>query len=537
MPSGPAYRPRRRARSRRRRRTPGRYLPLVILAALFAAIVVVAQRAAEAQPTIPRNAVRVTVSPTVASRPVAPGFTGLSIEYRSAPYYFGTGPGAPNPLFISLVRQMTDGRSPVLRFGGDTTDWTWWPTPGLAQPPGVRFSLGPEWVSATRAAARALDARLIFGINFEADSAAIARTEADRLLAGIGRPYIAGFELGNEPEVYGSLGWYANSSGVGVPGRPRGYGFAAYLRDYAGVSAALPRSVPLVGPASGAPAWLTGLGRYLRADPRVGMVTFHRYPLHRCFTPRNSPAFPTIANLLAPVASSGPADSLQQAVSVAHAHGLPFRSDELNSVSCGGARRVSDTFAAALWSLDTLFNMVRVGVDGVNIHTFRNAIYEPFAFGHAHGRWTARVRPMYYGLLMFARAAPPGARLLDATTTPARASAGAPGTSVAALRVWATRAPDGRVRVVLINDSPHRSTVAAVRPPGGAGASTATVERLTAPRLTARRAITLAGQSFRSPTTTAQLTGPVRRQTLSVVQGRFVVRLAPASATLLTVGS
>lgn len=486
----------------------------------------------QAGPAIPGDAVRINVAATPVSRPVPAGFTGLSIEYRSAPYYFGTGPGAPNPLFISLVRQLTDGQSPVIRFGGDTTDWTWWPTPGVSQPPGIRYTLTPRWIQATRAAATALDARLILGINFESDSAGIAATEADALLTGLGASHVAGFELGNEPEVYGTLGWYANAAGVGVPGRPVGYGFDAYLRDYRRVSAALASSVPLVGPASGAPQWLGGLGRYLRANPRVGLVTFHRYPLHRCFTPRNSPDYPTIANLLAPAASRGPADSLQQAIDVAHARGLPFRADELNSVSCGGARGVSNTFASALWALDTLFNMARVGADGVNIHTFRKAIYEPFAFSHAGGRWTARVRPMYYGLLLFARAAPPGARLLRTTTSRSPASSTHPASD---LRVWATHARDGRVRVILINDSLHRWVTTAVRAPGDAG--DATVQRLRAPRVGARGGITIAGQSFGAKTTTAALNGPLRQTALTPVQGRFVVRLPPASADLLTTGS
>jgi hypothetical protein len=498
-----------------------RRLPVVLAGATTVALLAVAPTG-QAGPSIPSRALRIDVSAVAVSRPIAPGFLGLSIEYRSAPYYFGSDRAAPNPLFISLVRQLTPGQSPVIRFGGDTTDWTWWPTPGVARPPGIRYALGPSWVASTRASAETLGARLILGLNFESDSAAIARTEAGELLSGLGPGVIAGFELGNEPEVYGSLGWYENAHGAGVPGRPGGYGFGAYLRDYRRVSAALPRAVPLVGPASGAPAWLAGLGRYLRADPRVRLVTFHRYPLHRCFTPPSSPDYPTVANLLAPAASSGPADSLQQAVRAAHARALPFRVDELNSVSCGGARGVSDTFASALWVLDTLFNMARVGVDGVNIHTFRNAIYEPFAFGHAAGGWTARVRPMYYGLLLFARAVPPGAQLLATTTTPA------------ALRVWATRAPDGSVRVVLINDSLSHFVTTAVRPPRAA--SDATAERLRAPRVRARAGITIAGQAFGTSTATATLAGAVRQQALTAVQGRFVVRLPPASATLVTIG-
>ena len=97
-------------------------------------------------------------------------------------------------------------------------------------------------------------------------------------------------------------------------------------------------------------------------------------------------------------------------MSVAHAHSLPFRLTEINSASCQGARRASrDTFASALWALDTLFNLASVGVDGVNFHMLPGSDYELFTVSHtASGAWQAFVHPEYYGLLMFAQAFPPG---------------------------------------------------------------------------------------------------------------------------------
>jgi hypothetical protein len=476
-----------------------------------------------------RQAIRVQIGAAPDSRPVAPGFVGLSIEYHSAPGYFGT-PTDPDRVLLQLVRNLTPGQSPVIRFGGDTTDWTWAPTPGVAKPPGIRYTLGPQWMRSVRAAAQALNARLILGVNFESDSRAIAAAESAALLrgvGGVGGAHITGLELGNEPEVYGTLGWYQTPAGVPVPGRPASYDFGAYLRDYANVSSALPRAVPLVGPASGAQRWFSSLGRYLSANPRVRLVTFHRYPLHRCFTASDSPEFPTIANLLAPAASTGPATSLATLAATAHARGIPLRADELNSVSCGGARGVSDTFASALWVLDTLFNMARVGVDGVNIHTFHKAIYEPFAVSERAGRWSAQVKPLYYGLLMFAQAAPPGARLLPAVYH-----------GPATLRIWSTRARDGQTRVVLINDSRRRPATVAVRPPGGPAANTgATAIRLRAPAATATAGVTLGGQSFDASTDTGTLSGAVRSFTLRPLQGSFVVRLPPATATLVVIGA
>ncbi|MGB8879243.1 MAG: hypothetical protein WCD11_23220 [Solirubrobacteraceae bacterium] len=75
--------------------------------------------------------------------------------------------------------------------------------------------------------------RLILGINLEADRATVARAEAEAFMNGIGRSLIMGFELGNEPEVYGRLGWYTTQAGIRVPGRPARYDLGSYLIDYA----------------------------------------------------------------------------------------------------------------------------------------------------------------------------------------------------------------------------------------------------------------------------------------------------------------
>src|SRR5205807_1672862 len=98
---------------------------------------------------------------------------------------------------------------------------------------------------------------------------------------------------------------------------------------------------------------------------------------------------------------------------------------------------------------------------GVNIHTFARAFYEPFAVHDRGGVWIGEVRPMYYGLLMFAWAAPPGSRLLPATY-------GGPRT----LRIWSTRGLGKRLRLVLINDSRRRPATVAVRSPIPASSAT-----------------------------------------------------------------
>ncbi len=457
----------------------------------------------QANPTADPVAVGVGTRPI--SRPVPPGFIGLSLETSAPLGYAGTDPRALNPQFISLVRGLAPGQSPVIRIGGDSTEGTWWPVAGVARTGGLNYPLTPTWLAVVHALAARLDARLILGVNLEADSARLAGAEARAFERGIGRRYIAGFELGNEPEVYGHFGWYKDPAGVWIRGRRPSYDFTSYLADFARISAALPTDRPLVGPASGGPVWLAGLPRFLARERRIAIATYHRYPLHRCFVTRRAPGYPSIAHLLMPRASSWPATSLREAVAVAHAHGIPLRSDELNSVSCSGKAGVSNVFAAALWSVDTLFHMAEVGVDGVNIHTFPGAKYAPFSFARVRGRWRATIWPLYYGLALFARTAPPGSRLLATT-------ADGPPT----LRTWATRGRDGTVRVVLINDAQNAGLSATVSPPAGAG-PVATVQHLVARSAAARTGIRL---------TPARSVGAERRD--------YVVRLGPASAAVLT---
>ncbi|MBV8219671.1 MAG: hypothetical protein JO325_14490 [Solirubrobacterales bacterium] len=445
---------------------------------------------------------------------------GLSIEYPAVTAYAGSDPSAINPVFEQLIRNLAPHQRPILRIGGDSTDRTWLPVSRHVRPPGVRYSISARWLAVTRSLAQGTGARLILGINLEANRPAIAVSEARTLLSGIGRRSVLGLEIGNEPNWYATLPWYRNSGGRQVFGRPSNYDFRAFSNEFSALRKRLP-TVALAGPTVGALPWLQNLRRFLAAEPTLRLVTLHRYPLNRCFTTPGSPNYPTIAHLLSSSASRGLASGLTPYVRIGHHRGDTFRIDELNSVACGGKAGVSDTFASALWALDALFAMARSGVDGVNIHTFPGARYGLFTFRRAGTAWSASVRPEYYGLLMFTQAAPPGSRLLSVRRT------GSP-----EVRGWATRASDGAIRVVLVNEDVRRSHVVSVRLPERA--STVTLERLTAPSAWARRGVALGGQSFGAHTWTGTLARAPVTQALTAGPGGYVVTLPGASAAMVT---
>ena len=450
-------------------------------------------------------------------QPIASGFVGLSTQIKALEEFAGTNPAAVSPAFVHLIQDLAPEQTPVLRLGGDSTDWSWWPVAHVARPPGVKFTLTPNWFDVARAVATAARGKLILGVDLEADNRTVAAAEANAMVNRIGRGSIAALELGNEPELYGTFGWYRSAAGNPVPGRPHDYDPAAFVRDYSSFSPRLP-NVELAGPSSGAATWLAKLGSFLDAEPRVGLVTVHAYPLKHCTTSKVI----TAAQLLSEQSTHGLAASLAPYVAVARAHHHPLRLDEMNGISCGGYRGVSDTFTSALWVLDTLFELSRAGVSGVNVNTVPGSINEilgPEGSGSDEG---IRVHPEYYGMMMFAQATPAGSRLLKLATKTPRG-----------VKVWATRARDGVIHVVVINKRRSGSQSLRLRVAGAHGA--AAVEQLRAPSLRSSSGVTLGGQTFGAETTTGVLAGPADHHTVQSSGGGYPVTVPAASATMLTI--
>ena len=247
--------------------------------------------------TLPHGATVVTVTRGASGTRIPAGFLGLSFEYWAVEDYAGKDPRAVDPVLVQLVRNLAPGQAPVLRIGGDSTDWTWWPVAGLSRPGGVSYTLTRRWLAVTRALSRTLGAHLILGINLEADSEEVAVAEARALTAGLGRASIEALELGNEPELYASLPWYRTRNGIDVFGRAAGWDFAAFAPDFVRVAAGIGPAA-LAGPSIGDPSWMD-LSQLLAAEPRLAVVTLHRYPLWGCFNHPGTPRLPSVAAPLA----------------------------------------------------------------------------------------------------------------------------------------------------------------------------------------------------------------------------------------------
>lgn len=485
---------------------------------LFGSSAAIGARAPRARhragPSAPAQVTFSSVAPIVA---VPRSFLGFSTEYWALPPWASQMPLLEH--ILSMVHVAGSGPL-ILRIGGDSADHSFWDPHDLPLPRWA-FTIEPRWLSQAGQLVTQLGVRLILDLNLITDSPAQATVWAQAARTSLPRGSIIALEVGNEPDIYSRHAWLTITAGRQYLGRPLPSALTApdYVHDFHVYAAALGRIAPhvmLAGPALARPTAHANWVRTLIAGARrsLGMVTVHRYPLSACVR-RASDIFPTVGRVLSPQLSEGMAAALRPVIDSAHDAGLALRMTELNSVNCGGRAGVSDTFATALWAPDALFALLHAGVDGVNLHVRANTINAPFAIT-AGG---LNARPLLYGLIFFARALGPRARLVMPSTH-ARPSLN--------LQAYGVRTGTDTLHVVLI-DKGRRPVHVALRLPA---TGDATVQRLVAPSAASRSGTTLGGRWLNRD---GRWQGRGISQVVSRRGGVYTVELRPASAALVSV--
>lgn len=537
-----------------RRRDAASVVSLTALAAVLAAILVplalpnhsvtravARQHRARAYPSIPgasstdaasapsavsgpaaRDAV-VTVAADAATAaggvPVPRSWFGISTEYWALPLF-----EQDTPVFERVLSLLhVPGNGPlVLRIGGDSADHSFW-DPKPKHMPSWAFALTPSFLHRLRALVLRDHVRLIVDLNLITDTPVTAAAWARAAETSLPKGSIVGFEIGNEPDLYSRRYWVATitRSPFQTGPLPDALTPDTYVSDFAAYARAIGESspdIPLIGPAVAHPRvsadYITELIEAER--PELGAITGHLYPYSACTKNPHGSSYPTVERLLSRQASAGLAGDVANAVAIAHDAGLKFRLTELNSVTCGGKRGVSNTFATALWAPDALFTLMRTGVDGANLHVRADAINAPFVIN----RGGLYARPLLYGLLLFNRTLGPQASLVRLHMSAPRSLN---------LSAWAVRVRGGMLHVLLIDKS-GRSARVDLRLPATAPA---TVQRLLAPSAYSGADVTLDGQRLDRA---GQWVGMPRTETISPgPRGGYVVTLPERSAALIGV--
>lgn len=504
----------------------------VVVAALVALPVSVSMLGAEprqssvrhSQPAgLPRPAGALSVQarlPLAIVRVPAPGvpisvprsFLGISTEYWTIPVWAN---------HLSLLGQVLSTISPhgsmVLRIGGSSADQAFWaPT---KEPPEWVFEIRRSWLSQVRRIVNRFGVRVILDLNLVTATPQIAVRWARAAEAALPSESIVGFEIGNESDIYRRASWRRlTDGGAGsrfLPQRMTAAGYASSYLTYAKALARVDRGVPLLGPALSEPAanlsWVSRL--LVGAHPGLRAITVHRYPLSAC-SHRGSKTFPTSARVLSENATAGMARTIRSAVQTAREAGLPLRLTEINSVTCGGRKGASDTFATALWAPDALFELLRAGASSAAVHVRTNAINMAFSLT----RRGLVARPLLYGLAVFSRTLGANPELL-----PLRLHA----PQFLRLKAWAVRVTGNVLHVLLIDKSAHPARVSLQIP----GAGPATAQRLLAPSARAPSGMTLAGQHLDAR---GRWTGRLTSERVHQGTGGCMVTVRGISATLVT---
>jgi hypothetical protein len=460
--------------------------------------------------------IELTVGRADAGPPIRAGFVGLTTEYRDMFKEVGTDPTKPDTPFEQLLENLAPDGGLDLRIGGDTTDWTWWPVPGMAPPPWARWTLTPTWMAVAQKLLEDLHAHLIIGINMEADNPVVATTEVQAIQSGIGPTVPTTFELGNEPELYPKWPFYITKSGQTVYGRPPNYSFPQITDEWDSLAAKL-GPVRLAGLGYSSFRALPYVKPFLRASPDLSLLTLHTYAL----TPQNCQQGGQLQEswLFRPSSLQTLAGWVGAWTAVGHQSKRPVRVDEINAVTCGGLVNFSNTMGPSLWALNVLPLYAQTGVTGVNFESRPNTAQNLIQPTATDTGWQVTVQPEYYGMLAFAQLTPPGSRILRVSAMPS------------GLLAWAVRTPEGTEHIVVTNVTSYAQHVV-IQAAGAKGP--ATTEALTSPggSLASTADPTLGGQTI-SPQT-GQLTGTQVTSQITPHKGSYDVTVAPASATILT---
>jgi hypothetical protein len=178
-----------------------------------------------------------------------------------------------------------------------------------------------------------------------------------------------------------------------------------------------------------------------------------------------------------------------------------------------------------------LFELMRAGVEGVNLHARVTSINRPFSFD----RQGLQTRPLLYGLILFRSMLGPHARLVPVQLRRGR--------SLRHLKVWAVRESSSRTGGALASGgyTVNPLKVLVINKGGGSGLINlhlptrypASVTRLLAPSASSTSGVTLSGLWLDHQ---AQLTGKYTVQTLRPTRnGSYVLWVRGESAALLTV--
>ncbi|QDS74350.1 hypothetical protein FKW77_004697 [Venturia effusa] len=373
-----------------------------------------------AQSTATISAATSASSATGVSVALNQAFAGFGIEPSNL--YSFTGGSSANAFSLNLFQNLADyaGLPPHLRIGGNTGDqmiydssFTEYSLQLKTNPTGQgvehsdKFIFGPSyWTALNRFSA---GTPVTFGLSLSyqgSDYIENIVTEAKACLDGLKNVNLYSFEIGNEPDLY-----LANQFRSGT------WDGTVYTQQYLARASAVYQQVlqPAGLPAKffEAPNTASTIGTTFEVDDLVqagimngvnGSSTFlSAWNQHDYYYFVNVSTYALTLDYLQTLSNT----EIQFAywvtqVEAAAKTGLPYYLREMASAGPIGLRGISDTFGAALWTLNFFCYAASVGVESVQMHMTDNSYAAAWQPIQMNGQGP-HVRPSYYAFAAMAQ--------------------------------------------------------------------------------------------------------------------------------------
>ena len=348
------------------------------------------------------NVVEIDIPSDLAPRRLLPDVYGYSIEPIWVDAFVATPKAAR---LLQAIKDVT-GTPPPIRVGGNTADQTYiFPhlngTNGSSAalpelPDASRLEITPAWFRTWGRGYFPEGTELIYTLNLMANASAWdnAVAQAEAAWRALGDDLVM-FELGNEIDHFINKHW-----------RAPGWGVDQYIEQFRNLTGQIASSDWYRAAGDAAPLFQAGVIadppwvpdqqdeiddfniRNLTADGTGGIVerpedrrligsyATHLYPQSTCDPGRwvrmRLDLLSDHATLWKNVSQYAPEAAAAQRA------GAPLVMGETNSVSCGGRSGISDTFGAALWSVDYVLTDATIGVEKTYFHLGGQSEYSAF---------------------------------------------------------------------------------------------------------------------------------------------------------------
>jgi hypothetical protein len=386
----------------------------------FATLILSFVSIAYTQSTATISPVSQATSATGVSNALDAAYAGFGIEPSNL--FSFTGGDTANTLSVNLLQNLGNyaGIPPHIRIGGNTADqmiydstYSDYAIPLTVNPTGQgaeqsdKFTFGPSYFKAISRFPTATPITFSLNLAYEAsDYLTRIVAEAQACLSGLTGVTLASFEIGNEPDLY-----LDNAFRTGAWGGPEyteefleraGAVYQQVLKP-AGIAAAFfepPATASTIGTtfeiddliSAGITKGVNGSGSLVAGwnqHDYFYFVSVSTYDL-------------TLAHLMQLSQTEDQFAYWATQVNAAVASKLPYNLREMASAGPTGLPGISDTFGAALWTLNFLCYTATLGVASVQMHMTDNSYAAAWAPIELAGV-AAHVRPSYYAFAAWAQ--------------------------------------------------------------------------------------------------------------------------------------